>query len=83
MYYYLDDSTPYLSVVPVADGAITLGDFKKVFNRKGYKYFCKQLDKAIGWSVLRLPFFHSILLLTQLLLAATIFSEVQDEVIRS
>ncbi|EFO26936.2 DIX domain-containing protein [Loa loa] len=51
VYYYLDDSTPYLSVVPVADDVITLGDFKKVFNKKGYKYFCKQLDEAIGCEV--------------------------------
>uniref|UniRef100_A0A915Q0L0 DIX domain-containing protein n=1 Tax=Setaria digitata TaxID=48799 RepID=A0A915Q0L0_9BILA len=51
VYYYLDDSTPYLSVVPVADDVITLGDFKKVFNRKGYKYFCKQLDRAVGCEV--------------------------------
>lgn len=53
MYYYLDDSTPYLSVVPVADDVITLGDFKKVFNKKGYKYFCKQLDEAVGWLIFR------------------------------
>ncbi|VDN18113.1 unnamed protein product [Gongylonema pulchrum] len=51
VYYYLDDNTPYLSVVPVADDMITLGDFKRVFNKKGYKYFCKQLDKAIGCEV--------------------------------
>ncbi|VDK84158.1 unnamed protein product [Onchocerca ochengi] len=51
VYYYLDDSTPYLSVVSVADDVITLGDFKKVFNRKGYKYFCKQLDEAVGCEV--------------------------------
>ncbi|VDM07774.1 unnamed protein product [Wuchereria bancrofti] len=51
VYYYLDDSTPYLSVVPVADDAITLGDFKKVFSKKGYKYFCKQLDEAVGCEV--------------------------------
>uniref|UniRef100_A0A0M3J1D9 Segment polarity protein dishevelled (inferred by orthology to a D. melanogaster protein) n=1 Tax=Anisakis simplex TaxID=6269 RepID=A0A0M3J1D9_ANISI len=47
----LDDNTPYLSVIPVADDVITLGDFKKVFTRKGYKYFCKQLDRAIGCEV--------------------------------
>ncbi|VDK75933.1 unnamed protein product [Litomosoides sigmodontis] len=35
VYYYLDDSTPYLSVVPVADDIVTLGDFKKVFNKRG------------------------------------------------
>ncbi|VDN07018.1 unnamed protein product [Thelazia callipaeda] len=51
VYYYLDDNTPYLSVVSVPDDAITLGDFKKVFNKKGYKYFCKQLDKTIGCEV--------------------------------
>ncbi|VDM44643.1 unnamed protein product [Toxocara canis] len=51
VYYYLDDNTPYLSVIPVPESEITLGDFKKVFTRKGYKYFCKQLDKAIGCEV--------------------------------
>uniref|UniRef100_A0A0R3RYH1 DIX domain-containing protein n=1 Tax=Elaeophora elaphi TaxID=1147741 RepID=A0A0R3RYH1_9BILA len=51
VYYYLDDNTPYLSVVPVADDVITLGDFKKIFNKKGYKYFCKQLDEAVGCEV--------------------------------
>ncbi|KAL3995060.1 DIX domain family protein [Acanthocheilonema viteae] len=51
VYYYLDDNTPYLSVVPVADDVITLGDFKKVFNKRGYKYFCKQLDEAVGCEV--------------------------------
>uniref|UniRef100_A0A0N4VLP3 Segment polarity protein dishevelled-like protein DVL-3 n=1 Tax=Enterobius vermicularis TaxID=51028 RepID=A0A0N4VLP3_ENTVE len=51
VYYYLDDSTPYLSVIPVPDDKITLGDFKKVFGKKGYKFFCKQLDKAIGCEV--------------------------------
>lgn len=51
VYYYLDDNTPYLSVVPISEDLITLGDFKKVFTRKGYKYFCKQLDKAIGCEV--------------------------------
>uniref|UniRef100_A0A0N5AS47 Segment polarity protein dishevelled-like protein DVL-3 n=1 Tax=Syphacia muris TaxID=451379 RepID=A0A0N5AS47_9BILA len=51
VYYYLDDNTPYLSIIPVADDKITLGDFKKSFGKKGYKYFCKQLDKAIGCEV--------------------------------
>uniref|UniRef100_A0A9J2PQN6 Uncharacterized protein n=1 Tax=Ascaris lumbricoides TaxID=6252 RepID=A0A9J2PQN6_ASCLU len=51
VYYYLDDNTPYLSVIPVPENKVTLGDFKKIFTRKGYKYFCKQLDKAIGCEV--------------------------------
>uniref|UniRef100_A0A914ZM14 Segment polarity protein dishevelled n=1 Tax=Parascaris univalens TaxID=6257 RepID=A0A914ZM14_PARUN len=51
VYYYLDDNTPYLSVIPVAENEVTLGDFKKIFTRKGYKYFCKQLDKTIGCEV--------------------------------
>uniref|UniRef100_A0A914D3G3 DIX domain-containing protein n=1 Tax=Acrobeloides nanus TaxID=290746 RepID=A0A914D3G3_9BILA len=51
VYYYLDDSTPYVSVVPVPPDQICLGDFKKVFNRKDFKYFCKELDNDIGREV--------------------------------
>ncbi|MCP9264051.1 Segment polarity protein dishevelled-like protein DVL-3 [Dirofilaria immitis] len=51
VYYYLDDNTPYLSVVPVADDVITLGDFKKVFNKKDISIsvnsWTKQLDVKV------------------------------------
>ncbi|KAI1728625.1 DIX domain-containing protein [Ditylenchus destructor] len=44
VYYHLDDSTPYMSIVPVPAERITLADFKKVFTRRGYTYFCKEYD---------------------------------------
>jgi hypothetical protein len=48
VYYYLDDSTPYMSLIPVAPDKITLGDFKKVFNRREYEYYCMVFDSGIG-----------------------------------
>ncbi|KAF7638989.1 hypothetical protein Mgra_00001515 [Meloidogyne graminicola] len=44
VYYHLDDSTPYMSEVKISPDYLTLGDFKRVFNRKGYRYFCKEWD---------------------------------------
>ncbi|KAH7727054.1 DIX domain-containing protein [Aphelenchoides avenae] len=52
VYYYIDDSaSPYLSIVPAANGHVTLGDFKKSFNKTGYDYFCKEYDKDIDRDV--------------------------------
>ncbi|VDN29708.1 unnamed protein product, partial [Cylicostephanus goldi] len=48
VYYYLDDdATPFVSILPVPPDEATLRDFKKVFTRKGFKYFCKGLDADI------------------------------------
>ncbi|EYC00185.1 hypothetical protein Y032_0117g657 [Ancylostoma ceylanicum] len=48
VYYYLDDdATPFVSILPVPQDLATLRDFKKVFTRKGFKYFCKGLDADI------------------------------------
>ncbi|KAK5970566.1 Segment polarity protein dishevelled [Trichostrongylus colubriformis] len=48
VYYYLDDdATPFVSVLPVPPDSATLRDFKKVFTKKGFKYFCKGLDADI------------------------------------
>ncbi|KAK6042643.1 DIX domain protein, partial [Cooperia oncophora] len=48
VYYYLDDdATPFVSVLPVPPDLATLRDFKKVFTKKGFKYFCKGLDADI------------------------------------
>ncbi|KAI6220962.1 hypothetical protein M3Y99_01574400 [Aphelenchoides fujianensis] len=47
VYYYFEDKTPYLSTVPVPADRITLGDFKKVFNRRGYKYYYQVFDDVI------------------------------------
>ncbi|XGW08266.1 hypothetical protein V3C99_010960 [Haemonchus contortus] len=48
VYYYLDDdTTPFVSVLPVPPDLATLRDFKKVFTKKGFKYFCKGLDADI------------------------------------
>ena len=47
VYYYLDGTTPFVSIVPVAPDKITLGDFKKVFERQGFKYFCKEFDPVL------------------------------------
>ncbi|VDL75972.1 unnamed protein product [Nippostrongylus brasiliensis] len=48
VYYYLDDdTTPFVSVLPVPPGLATLRDFKKVFTKKSFKYFCKGLDADI------------------------------------
>ncbi|VDM65527.1 unnamed protein product [Strongylus vulgaris] len=48
VYYYLDDdNTPFVSILPVPPDSATLRDFKKVFTRKGFKYFCKGLDADI------------------------------------
>ncbi|KAL3079468.1 hypothetical protein niasHT_031797 [Heterodera trifolii] len=48
VYYHLDDSaTPYMSEVPVPSDRITLGDFKAVFTRKGYRYFCRRWDDQL------------------------------------
>uniref|UniRef100_A0A914MNV1 Uncharacterized protein n=1 Tax=Meloidogyne incognita TaxID=6306 RepID=A0A914MNV1_MELIC len=44
VYYHLDDSTPYMSELPIPPDRLTLGDFKHAFNRKGYSYFCKEWD---------------------------------------
>jgi hypothetical protein len=35
---------PYMSEIPVPQDQVTLADFKKVFARKGYRYFCKEWD---------------------------------------
>ncbi|CAI4229672.1 unnamed protein product [Auanema sp. JU1783] len=52
VYYYLDDSpTPYSSVLVTSPENVTLGDFKRNFTKKGYQYFCKELDKDIGCEV--------------------------------
>lgn len=52
VYYFLDDeTTPYVSVINKSVDNVTLGDFKRNFTKKGYKYFCKELDKEIGWYV--------------------------------
>jgi len=40
----LDDSTPYMSELSITPDRLTLGDFKRAFNRKGYSYFCKEWD---------------------------------------
>lgn len=48
VYYYLDDATPYMSIIPIAPDRITLGDFKKVFNRRGYEYYCTVFDSEIN-----------------------------------
>ncbi|KAI6174602.1 hypothetical protein M3Y97_01008800 [Aphelenchoides bicaudatus] len=48
VYYYLDDATPYKSIIPVPPDKITLGDFKKVFNRRGYEYYCTVFDSEIN-----------------------------------
>ena len=48
VYYYLDDSTPYMSTIAVSPDKITLGDFKKVFNRRGYEYYVMIFDQEIG-----------------------------------
>lgn len=42
VYYHLDGST-YMSEIPVTND-LTLEEFKKVFNRKGYTYFFKEWD---------------------------------------
>ncbi|KJH49428.1 DIX domain protein [Dictyocaulus viviparus] len=48
VYYYLDDdATPFVSILPVPPELATLKDFKKVFTKKGFKYFCKGLDADI------------------------------------
>lgn len=48
IYYYLDDlKTPYMSVVHVPSDRITLRDFKRVFVRRGYDFFCKKYDSQI------------------------------------
>ncbi|KAI6171738.1 hypothetical protein M3Y98_00895600 [Aphelenchoides besseyi] len=47
VYYYFEDKTPYLSTVNVPSDRITLGDFKKVFNRRGYKFFYQIFDPVI------------------------------------
>ena len=46
-YYFDDDKTPYLSEVPVPPERLTLGEFKKVFNRRNYKYFYQAYDSDI------------------------------------
>ncbi|TKR77475.1 hypothetical protein L596_018445 [Steinernema carpocapsae] len=53
VFYYLNEGdVPYVSVLNPASGAApTLGDFKKVFNRAGFKYYCKELDTDIGREV--------------------------------
>uniref|UniRef100_A0A7E4ZZ36 DEP domain-containing protein n=1 Tax=Panagrellus redivivus TaxID=6233 RepID=A0A7E4ZZ36_PANRE len=47
VYYYLDGATPFKSEVPVPPEKITLGDFKRVFDRQNYKYFCKEFDPML------------------------------------
>ncbi|KAK0416607.1 hypothetical protein QR680_012587 [Steinernema hermaphroditum] len=54
VFYYLNDGdVPYVSVVPpaTAETSPTLGDFKKVFARNGFRYYCKELDADIGREV--------------------------------
>uniref|UniRef100_A0A0N4Z9I6 Segment polarity protein dishevelled homolog DVL-3 n=1 Tax=Parastrongyloides trichosuri TaxID=131310 RepID=A0A0N4Z9I6_PARTI len=48
IYYYLDGNTPYVSEFEKPLNEITLGDFKKDFKRKGYKYFFKKVDEEIN-----------------------------------
>ncbi|CEF59917.1 Segment polarity protein dishevelled [Strongyloides ratti] len=47
IYYYLDDNTPYVSEFDKPLDEITLGDFKRHFKRKGYRYFYKKEDDDI------------------------------------
>uniref|UniRef100_A0A914Y4U0 Uncharacterized protein n=1 Tax=Panagrolaimus superbus TaxID=310955 RepID=A0A914Y4U0_9BILA len=47
VYYYLDGNTPFVSIIPVSANTITLGDFKKVFQKQNYKYFCKEFDSDL------------------------------------
>uniref|UniRef100_A0AC35FB72 Dishevelled n=1 Tax=Panagrolaimus sp. PS1159 TaxID=55785 RepID=A0AC35FB72_9BILA len=51
VYYYLDGNTPFVSVIPVHADKITLGDFKKVFEKQNYKYFCKEFDSDLNKEV--------------------------------
>lgn len=46
-YYFDDDKTPYLSEVPVPPERLTLAEFKKVFNRRNYKYYYQAYDADI------------------------------------
>ncbi|CAB3403971.1 unnamed protein product [Caenorhabditis bovis] len=52
IFYFLDDeTTPYVSVIEARGGVVTLGDFKNSFTKRGYKYFCKELDNDIKCEV--------------------------------
>ncbi|CAJ0950681.1 unnamed protein product, partial [Mesorhabditis belari] len=63
VYYYMDEKkTPYVVEIADSSGEVTLGDFLKVFSfaTRGYKYFCKALDKDLGCEVkVELPDEHS------------------------
>jgi segment polarity protein dishevelled len=48
IYHIDDEDTPYLVTVPVPSDRVTLGDFKTVLNKPGYKYFFKVLSGAGG-----------------------------------
>uniref|UniRef100_A0AC34QGE8 DIX domain-containing protein n=2 Tax=Panagrolaimus sp. JU765 TaxID=591449 RepID=A0AC34QGE8_9BILA len=51
VYYYLDGTAPFVSVIPVPPDKICLGDFKKAFDRQNFKYFCKEFDPVLGKEV--------------------------------
>ena len=51
VYYYLDGNTPFVSTIDVPVNKITLGDFKSVFKKQNYKYFCKQFDPVLNKEV--------------------------------
>jgi protein involved in ribonucleotide reduction len=52
VYYYLDgNSTPFVSKLSVPSDRITLADFKKVFVKQHYKYFCKEFDPDLNKEV--------------------------------
>ncbi|PAV76644.1 hypothetical protein WR25_25073 [Diploscapter pachys] len=52
VFHYIDDDpTPFLSTIQTPNGVVTLGDFKRVFDRKGFKYFCKEVDPDINSEV--------------------------------
>lgn len=48
VYYIGDEDTPYLVKVPVAQEAITLGDFKRYINKPNYKFFFQSYDDDFG-----------------------------------
>ena len=65
IYHIDDEDTPYLVTVPVPSDKVTLGDFKTVLNKPGYKYFFKSMDddfgvvkEEIGEDSARLPYFN-------------------------
>ncbi|CAJ0586617.1 unnamed protein product, partial [Mesorhabditis spiculigera] len=62
VYYYIDEKkTPYVIEIPDTPSTPTLGDFLAVFSfaNRGYKYYCKAIDKDLGCEVkLELPDDH-------------------------